>query len=228
MTAAQEGWYARLLPLRGEIVADVGANVGRLSQFFWDAGARTNRVVSIEPLAENAKAIEARIKAANAGAKWTVKRCAVSARDGHLALQPLRASWGANSMVPIEGASAETIEVACRTLEGLVPDATIVKIDVEGHEYAFLSQALAAMPKVRAWALELHCVPGQPLEETLGELHARGLRLVGAGQRRGDKSGAWVDIDLDPRTTWAAIPGVSTTRDGLPAEFKMLHVVALR
>lgn len=227
----QEQWYARLLPLREQVVADVGANVGKLSQLFWDASKRTSRVVSIEPLPQNVKAIEARIRAAKAGSRWTVKRCAISSRDGHLELQPLRAPWGANSMVPAAAGSApegETIKVACRTLEGLVPDATVVKVDVEGHEYAFLPQAVAAMPDVRAWAVELHHVPGHPLEDTLKLFADHGYRLIGAGARRSDPQGPWVDVDVTPGWTWDAIPGVPALRDGMPSSFKMMHVVAIR
>jgi FkbM family methyltransferase len=224
----QERWYRENLPLRGEKIVDVGANVGKLSQFFWDAGARTNQVISVEPIAENIKAIEARIRAAKAGNKWTVKKCAVSAHDGHLALRPLRAEWGHNSMVPLAAEEGERIEVACRRLEAIAPDATVVKVDVEGHEYAFLPQALAAMPNVKAWALELHCVPGHPLEDTLKLLVDRGYRLIGAGAKRTDPTGPWLNIDIAPTWTWDSIPGLPTVRDGLPSTFKMLHVIAIR
>lgn len=225
MTDHQERWYLENLPLRGgEKIVDVGANVGRLSQLFWDAGARKNEVISVEPLPENVKAIEARIRAAKAGNKWTVKKCAVSSRDGHLALRPIQAEWGNNSMA-IEGGA---LSVACRRLEAIAPDATVVKVDVEGHEYAFLPQALAAMPNVKAWALELHCVEGHKLEDTLKMFAAAGYRLVGAGAKKADPKGPWVNVEITPAWTWDAIPGVPTMRDGLPATFKMLHVLALR
>ena len=126
----QETWYAENLPLEGEVVVDVGANVGKLSQFFWDQGHRKSKVISVEPMPENVKAIEARIKAAKAGTKWTVKRCAISGKDGHVQMRRLNAQWGLNSMVGTEG---DTIAIACRRLEALAPDATVVKVDVEGH-----------------------------------------------------------------------------------------------
>jgi len=220
----QERWYAQNLPLCAEKIVDVGANVGKLSQFFWDQGQRKNEVISVEPLPENVKAIEARIRAAKAGNKWTVKRCAISARDGHLSLQPLQAEWGHNSIV----AEGGTLQIACRRLEAIAPDATIVKVDVEGHEYAFLPQALAAMPTVKAWALELHCVEGHKLEDTLRMFAEAGYRLLGAGAKKTDPKGPWVNIEITPQWTWDSIPGVSTVRDGLPSTFKMLHVLAVR
>lgn len=222
----QERWYAQNLPLRGEKIVDVGANVGKFSQLFWDEGARKNQVISVEPIPENAKAIEARIRAAKAANKWSVKRCAVSSYDGHIALRPLRAAWGANSMVPL-GDGGERIQVACRKLESIAPDATVVKVDVEGHEYAFLPQALAAMPNVKAWALELHQVDAQPLERMLQSLFDRGYRLVTAGAKQSDPDGPWVNVDVTPAWTWADVPGIASIRDGLPSTFKMLHVLAL-
>lgn len=220
----QERWYAQNLPLRAEKIVDVGANVGKLSQFFWDQGQRKNEVISVEPLPENVKAIEARIRAAKAGNKWTVKRCAISSRDGHLSLQPLRAEWGHNSIVAESG----SLQIACRRLEAIAPDATVVKVDVEGHEYAFLPQALAAMPHVKAWALELHCVPDHKLEDTLRMFAEAGYRLIGAGAKKTDPKGPWVNIEITPEWSWDSIPGVSTVRDGLPSTFKMLHVLAVR
>jgi FkbM family methyltransferase len=220
----QELWYEANLPLSGEKIVDVGANVGKLSQFFWDKGARKNEVISVEPLPENVKQIEARIRAAKAGNKWSVKKCAVSSRDGHIALRPIQAAWGNNSMVTDDG----SLQIACRRLESIAPDATVVKVDVEGHEYAFLPQALAAMPNVKAWALELHCVEGHKLEDTLKMFADAGYRLIGAGAKKTDPNGPWVNIEITPAWTWDSIPGTPTTRDGLPATFKMLHVLAIR
>jgi FkbM family methyltransferase len=220
----QERWYRDNLPLRGEKIVDVGANVGQLSQFFWDQGARRNEVISVEPVAENIKAIEARIRAAKAGNRWTLKKCAVSSKDGHVALRPIRADWGHNSMVVEDGG----VTVACRRLEAIAPDATIVKVDVEGHEYAFLPQALAAMPSVKAWALELHRVEGHRLEDTLRMFAAADYRLVAAGADKTDPLGPWLNIELTTSWSWDSVPSFPTMRDGLPSMFKMLHVLALR
>jgi FkbM family methyltransferase len=220
----QERWYLDNLPIRGEKIVDVGANVGQLSQFFWDEGARTNEVISVEPVAENIKAIEARIRAARARNKWTLKKCAVSARDGHVALRLIQADWGHNSMVVADGG----VTVACRRLEAIAPDATVVKVDVEGHEYTFLPQALAAMPNVKAWALELHRVEGHNLEDTLRMFADSNYRLVGAGADKAAPDGPWVNVEITPEWSWESLPGFPTIRDGLPSTFKMLHVLAVR
>src|SRR5262245_30132860 len=91
--------------------------------------------------------------------------------------------YGKNSVVVAAGGEGVR-EVPCRRLEELVPDATVVKLDIEGHEYQVLPTALPALDKVRAWALELHMVEGHPLEQTLASFAERGYRLYAAGRKR--------------------------------------------
>lgn len=217
----QERWYAEHLPLRGQVVADVGANVGRLSQFFWEASGGTSRVVSIEPLEENVAAIRERIRAANTD-RWTVEACAVSTRKGSVGLAVQRTPEGGWNSVVTAKAPART--VPSRTLSTLVPDATVVKIDIEGHEYGVLEEALPRLAQVHAWALELHRVPGRPLQAVLGALMAQGYRVY-AASRQGAEA-RWVSAEISATLDWAQVPVTKVHPDG--REFKMLHVLALR
>jgi FkbM family methyltransferase len=219
----QEAWYARHLPLVEQRIVDVGANVGRLSQFFWDQGKRTSTIVSIEPMPENVKAIEARIRASRAGSKWTVKRCAISSRDGHVKMRSVEQPWGLNSVV--DESERGTLTIACRRLDSLVPDATVVKVDVEGHEHEFLPSAVPKMTSVRAWAVELHAKPGAPLEPTLALFADAGFRLLTAGTTKDDPNGPWVDVEVTPEWSWER---VASTRMKSGGTFKMLHLLALR
>lgn len=226
---SQERWYLQTVGLKGQVVADAGANVGRLSQFFFSAVGPKGKVVSIEPVPANVKAIEKRIKKAGPAAKkrWSLKKCAVSAEMGKVALAVLKADWGTNAMVST-AAAGDRLEVAARPLWDLVPDATVVKLDIEGHEYEVLPGALEAMPDVKAWLLELHGVEGHPLEATLSMLLDHGYTLLAAGQKQGGEDGPWVSVPVDATLTWDAIPGTRTVRDGMPGVFKMLHVIAKR
>jgi FkbM family methyltransferase len=219
-------WYREVVKLDGQVIADVGANVGRLSEAFVQAAGSRGRVVSIEPLPDNIRTIEARMKKARAGKRWSLKKCAVSDRDGHLRMRRLKTSWGVNGVVVHDADAGESIP--CRRLVSLVPDATVVKLDIEGHEHVVLPDALASMPAVTAWALELHRVADHPLEQTLGSLVDAGYELVGAGRRRDEPDGPWLAVPLLPTLSWDAIPGTTTVHDGLPDVFKMLHVIARR
>jgi FkbM family methyltransferase len=226
----QERWYQESLPLRDQIIVDVGANVGRLSAFFYHAGQGTNRVVSVEPLAENIAEIAARIAAADAEDRWTIEACAASAQVGELVLKVGSSEdtpW--NSVVvsdPELFPAPGRVRVACKPLSLLAAEATLIKLDIEGHEYEVLDEALAKLPGVSAWALELHMRPDRPLSATTQAFLQKGYRLLGAGRRRDDPSGAWMSVELPKAMEWDAVPVAQRRPDG--SVFKMLHVLALR
>ncbi len=217
----QERWYAEHISLRDQVVADVGANVGRFSQFFWDGSGGTSRVVSIEPLEENVAAIRERIRAANTD-RWTVEACAVAATGGSVGLAVQRMPEGGwNSVVSLKRAART---VPARPLSQIVPDATVVKVDIEGHEYDVLEEALPRLGRVRAWALELHRIPGRPLQGALGALMAHGFRVYAAAQPA--RGAGWASAEIAATLDWSQVPPAKVRADG--REFKMLHVLALR
>ncbi|HEY8377177.1 MAG TPA: FkbM family methyltransferase, partial [Nannocystis sp.] len=209
------------IPLRGQFVVDVGANVGELSELFWRGGAA--RVLSVEPLHENVERLRRRI--AQLGAtNWEVEACAVTGADGPAQLRVSREGGGIDNCVVVRGQGDRT--VPGRRLSALAPAAEVVKLDVEGHEYAILDEALARMERVHTWALELHMAPGRPLERTLTALSQQGFRLRAAGRRPGDPSGAWQGFEIPPSLSWDRIPVAHTRADG--SVFKMVHVLAQR
>ncbi len=219
-------WYASELPLHGGVVADVGANVGRLSEGFWRAAGPSGRVVSIEPLVEHAETISARIAAVGAG-RWAVLNEATSSRAGQLTVHVFDDEFGRNSMVvAAERRSAASRQVACRALADQVPDATVVKIDIEGHEYEVLDAAVPAMPGVQAWAIEFHMVSGRPLADALGRLARAGYQLRAAGRAADRPTGPWRSIPIHADLSWSAVPVAKITANGEP--FKMLHVIAVK
>lgn len=217
----QKRWYAASIPLREQFVVDVGANAGELSELFWQRGAA--RVLSVEPLVENVERLRRRI--ARLGAtNWDVEACAITDADGPVLLQVGREHGGIDNSVVVTGHGDRTVEG--RRLSALAPDAEVVKLDVEGHEYAILDEALARMERVHTWALELHLVPGRPLQGTLAALAGQGFRLRAAGRRPGDPSGAWEGFEIPPSLSWDRIPVAQTRADG--TVFKMVHVLAQR
>lgn len=227
---AQERWYRELLPLQRQVVVDVGANVGRLSEFFYRAGSGSNRVISVEPLPENIAAINTRIAAAEAADHWTIEPCAVSSYAGEIVLQV-----GSSEETPHNSVVASDqrrfpangrVRVPCRPLSQIAATATVVKIDIEGHEYEVLDEALTKLSAVRAWALELHMRPERSLSATTQAFRRHGYTVLGAGRRRSDPSGAWVSAELPPGLEWDVIPVAQRRPNG--SVFKMLHVIAVR
>ncbi len=215
----QKNWYRESLPLRGAVIIDVGANVGELSELFFKQCGPKGRVVSVEPHPANIKALQKRIH--KAGSKrWKLKRCAASDHQGTVSLRRLDTGSGHNAMIADRG----DFTAPCLPLSQLEPDATVVKLDIEGHEYVVMRDAVDKMTKVRAWAVELHKVDGFPLEDTLQRFTEAGFTLASAGQKRDDPS-RWLSVPIDATLTWDGVPGQRSKTGRL---FKMLHVIASR
>ena len=56
------------------------------------------------------------------------------------------------------------MQVKCKTLKSIMPDASVVKLDIEGGEYAILPEGIEQMPSVHTWIIELHPYWGSPHE----------------------------------------------------------------
>jgi FkbM family methyltransferase len=217
----QKRWYSASIALQDQFVVDVGANVGELSELFWRSGAA--RVLSIEPLAENVERVRRRIALLGA-VTWSVEACAATDLDGPVLLQTAHEPGGLDNSVVVTADGDRT--VPGRRLSALAPEAQVVKVDVEGHEYVILDEALARMTRVHTWALELHMVFGRPLQTTLAALARHGFQLRAAGRRANDPSGTWVGFEIAPTLSWDRIPVARARADG--TSFKMLHVLAQR
>jgi FkbM family methyltransferase len=139
----------------GDLVFDVGANIGEFTGAFRDLGAR---VVAVEPQPRLTAHLRARFRA---DPLVTVVATAVSdqageatlyltAADALATLEAERANGGAT------GAGAELewngrITVPLQTLDALVAEhgaPVLVKIDVEGHEPGVVRGLTAARPSV--------------------------------------------------------------------------------
>jgi FkbM family methyltransferase len=221
--SAQQTWYAENLPLRNQVILDVGANVGKLSEFFWDAAGGTSRVISIEPLAENVARIRERIRARNAS-NWSVEECAASATEGSVQLAVSRTQHGAGNSAVVSRNG--TLSAPSRRLSALAPDATIVKLDIEGHEYAVLEDSLPRLPRVNGWAVELHQVRDRPLQPVLAAFLVHGFRIFGAVRSVAEPGNRWHSVEVPPTLDWSDVPSSGKRNDG--SDFKVLHILARR
>ncbi|MBT6277084.1 MAG: FkbM family methyltransferase [Chromatiales bacterium] len=223
---AQTNWYASEIDLANQTIVDVGANVGRLSQFFWDGGKGQSTIVSVEPLKQNIKAITKRARKAGANSNWRIEHCAVSDRSGHVQISPFYSKQeGWNSAIGDDeyALPKKSITVACKTLDEVEPNATVIKVDIEGHEYAVIEHAISKLVHARAWAVELHMVPGKPLEGILSVFAHHGFDILAASASAG---GGWQSTLIPETLQWARIPVAGTHPNG--GIFKMLHIIAKR
>jgi FkbM family methyltransferase len=204
----------------GDLVVDVGANVGYLTSLAAARAGSDGRVVGLEPhprvfelLARNAD----RWRRRDDVAEVELQRLAVSDRDGEgtLVAGPFfDANMGLAALAPEEGAGegASSIPVTLARLDALVgaSEVGLLKIDVEGHEAEVLRGAseLLARRGARDIVFEDHDpYPSEPTEI----VEAAGYELISLDN---DLLGLRLEAPED-RGQVAAWPGPSylATRD---------------
>ena len=152
------------------LVLDVGANTGQYVGYLRAAGW-TGRVVSFEPVASVHAALRAN---AAADPAWAVApamalgspdgeaEITVSSESDMSSLLPLREEFLA---VSPSAAAATRERVKVHTLDSVFDDfagaqeRVFVKIDTQGFERAVLDGALACLPRIVGFQLELSLVP---------------------------------------------------------------------
>jgi FkbM family methyltransferase len=228
MIDGQQAWYKAEIPLKNQTIIDLGANRGVLSDFFWSIGQGSNHVISVEPLPQNYKAIQKKINKNKASQKWTLECCAVSDHSGEIEfIRSHTKKYGWNSVqasLVDHSITLETIKVPCKPLTEINAKANVIKMDIEGGEYAIIDKYIADMPSVHTWAVELHMLKDRPLEKVLSQFTEEGFSLIAAGRQA--NSNKWSSIPINENLQWDQIPATSQSPDG--KIFKMLHIIAKR
>jgi FkbM family methyltransferase len=156
---------------RGDVVWDVGANVGLYSAIFLETTGSSGKVVAFEPT--SACFGELRKRFADAPAV-IVKNLALGSSDGTISMaidaNPLAATHSVVTDRDAEPAVA-VVPVEIRAARSVVHDEpdlfpNVVKIDVEGHEGAVLEGLEPLLQDLR-----LHCIG---IEVHFGLLEERG------------------------------------------------------
>lgn len=149
----------------GDVVWDVGANVGLYTVPLSDRVGASGHVYAFEP---NPAAVERLTEEVQGRANVTVLPYALGAEAGRLPFEPGSDRRGALSRIavaPREG----LIEVPVKTGDSSeASPPAVIKIDVEGHELEVLSGMHATLsgPQLRTVAVEVH----------FAILEARGVR----------------------------------------------------
>jgi FkbM family methyltransferase len=216
----QKIWYQEHIRLADQFIGDIGANVGTLSEFFWREAGAAGSVLSVEPLIEHCAVLRQRIAELGA-ANWRVEPVAVSHSKGSVALGVAMDHGRLNACV-VRGGGSRMVRAA--RLHRLAPRATVVKLDIEGHEYEVLDDSLARMPHTCAWAIELHYRPDRPLQKVLALLLGEGFRVLAATQGQSIDA-PWGTYEVLPTLGWDDVPA-GVRKDGRP--YKMLHIIAQR
>jgi FkbM family methyltransferase len=142
----------------GELVLDVGANVGAYTLLFAQWVGPTGRVVAFEPAAEAAAALRAHLVLNGVDGRVEVSEAAIADRQGTARFSG-RAAAGGNAIVP--DGTPGSVDVQTTTLDafchGRQLQPAVIKVDVEGAELHVLRGAREACadPGVRVF-VEFH------------------------------------------------------------------------
>lgn len=161
-TAQSANWYDPLKPRNrreiewlianiapeGQKIIDAGAYHGLYTTVFAKAAGERGDVVAVDPVASNQAVIE--VNLAINGLRGRIEGCVVSNTDGEVGFS--RDSCG--RIIDYGG-----IRRPSRRLRSIQPDATIVKLDIEGAEFDVVPAQIEELPNARVWIVEIH--PGR-------------------------------------------------------------------
>lgn len=170
-----ESAFAQILR-PGDVVVDVGANIGTLSLCASALVGDTGRVIAIEPHPRIFKYLRKNIDY-NKRRNVTCHNFAVGETERHVSFSDRR-SDDQNSVT----AEQNGIDVEMRTLDTILTDVdqvTLLKIDTEGYEMHVLAGATKVLQRTQAVYLELstdnYTRFGASVPEVLALLRARGF-----------------------------------------------------
>jgi FkbM family methyltransferase len=159
-------WLARQVAGRREKIVDAGAYHGLYTLVLAKAADPASEVVAVDPVTSNCALIEINLALNDLHAR--IEECAISAEDGEVSF----ASGSCGRIIPKGG----TVRPA-RRLESLLPDATVVKLDIEGAEFALFPGQIDVLPTAHTWIVEIHPGKGRDPRMILDAFTARGFEL---------------------------------------------------
>lgn len=159
----------------GDIVVDLGANIGIFSRFASDKGAK--KVFSFEPVQENFKLLSL-----NRPENCEAHRLAVSDTDNmSLKIAYKADAPGGSSIIKYDDGILQTcMSITIDTLvkNGVIEQPDFIKIDIEGAEILALKGASDdILKKVRCIVIEIHTPElGQEVEYIYNRLNSLGFK----------------------------------------------------
>jgi FkbM family methyltransferase len=138
-------WLLANIGPEGKKIIDAGAYHGLYTTVFAQAAGALGEVVAVDPVPSNAAVIE--VNLAINGLRGRVECCAVSNAEGEVGFS----TESCGHIVERGG-----IRRPSRRLRSILPDATIVKLDIEGAEFEVVPAQIDDLPDARVWVVEIH------------------------------------------------------------------------
>jgi FkbM family methyltransferase len=157
-------------------IVDLGANVGFFGIHALEHYPSAS-VIGFEPDPHNAASVRAAIRLNGLEDRWQLVEAAAAAADGELRFV---AGQGSNSHVAADDELEETITVQSLDVFPYLDDVDLLKIDIEGGEWAILGDDRFAELRPRAVVLEYHsllCPSDNPRREVTTLLERAGYAV---------------------------------------------------
>jgi len=159
-------WLVSNIAPEGATIIDAGAYHGLYTTVLALSAGPQGEVVAVDPVPSNQAVIEANL--AINGLSARIEGCAISNIDGEVAFS--RESCGR-----VVGRGG--LRRPARRLRSIHPDATIVKLDIEGLEFEVVPAQLGELTEARVWIVEIHPRRGRDPELVIDAFRRRGFDL---------------------------------------------------
>jgi len=159
-------------------VVDVGAHLGLFGLYVLGS-CPTARITSFEPDPDNAALLERTVAANGLRPRWEIVRAAASVASGRVGFA---AGLGERSHLAAAG-DRDATTVDAIDLFGCLDDVDLLKIDIEGGEWAILADARFLAIPARAIVVEYHshlCPEADPERAATTRLAEAGYTVISA------------------------------------------------
>jgi FkbM family methyltransferase len=167
-------WVLKNVNLQNQKIIDAGAHHGQYTVVFAVGAEGNSEIVAVDAVDSNCDIV--RVNLCLNHAKARIERCAVSISNAPVSFTPV-----SNGHIVSEGG----ILRPAKRLPDIMPDATIVKLDIEGAEFDVLPDQIDEMRHVHTWIVEIHPYGGQNPEQLIDLLVQRDFKIL------------WVNRDLN-------------------------------
>jgi FkbM family methyltransferase len=166
-------WLVEHLAGRPEKIIDAGAYHGLYALVLAKAASPGSEVVAVDPVPSNCALIEVNLALNDLRAR--IEECAISDRDGEVSF-----ASGSCGRIVSEGGTVRP----ARRLQTLLPGATVVKLDIEGTEFAIFPEQIDLLPTTHTWIVEIHPGARRDPRMILDAFVARGFELLWVDRAR--------------------------------------------
>jgi FkbM family methyltransferase len=138
-------WVLDNVELKNKNIIDCGSHHGQYSVVLGLGAGNNCNLISVDPIAMNCTLTE--INLLLNGITPQIVQCAITTSE-----KIINFSNQSNGFISNNG----SLSVQGRKLSSIMPNAEVVKLDIEGHEFEMLNQALNEMDNVQTWIIEVH------------------------------------------------------------------------